>query len=384
MALPMERIKVLVISSVLPNERGSGGELVLHRYLKSNPQIEAEVVSWQRFPFRLKVIGKLRQLGFKSLSGSMECLFPVLPSSKMIDDLTKSFRPDVVLTVAHGWWHIQARRTAKKFELPLVSFFQDWWPDFPEVPRAFRSRVEREFRKTCADSAVAICVSDGMRRELGEPENAVVIHDVAYFPMSENERRDANGAMRVAYFGNLGEYGSLIETALRTLRESRPVRLEVFGSNPRWSSETDAEFRSVGLYHGFRTTDQLVESLRQFHAVLVVMSFEPAFRRRMMTSFPSKMMNAMQLGLPVVIWGPEYCSAVQWARLGNRALCVTKADASALRDALETLADSPSEQQRLAKSAREAAAGDFNSDRIQEKFIAVLTEAISRARGRMI
>ena len=34
----MDRIKVLVISSVAPNARGSGGELVLHRCLKSNPR----------------------------------------------------------------------------------------------------------------------------------------------------------------------------------------------------------------------------------------------------------------------------------------------------------------------------------------------------------
>ena len=64
----MDRIKVLVLSSVVPNARGSGGELVLHRMLKLNPRIESEVVSWQQFPFRLKVIGKLRQLGFRSLS----------------------------------------------------------------------------------------------------------------------------------------------------------------------------------------------------------------------------------------------------------------------------------------------------------------------------
>ena len=73
----MDRIKVLVVSSVVPNARGSGGELVLHRYLKSNSRIESEVVSWQRFPFRLKIIGKLRELGFQSLSMhrvSLSCL----------------------------------------------------------------------------------------------------------------------------------------------------------------------------------------------------------------------------------------------------------------------------------------------------------------------
>src|SRR4029453_4522716 len=90
----------------------------------------------------------------------------------------KPFQPYVLLTGAHGWWHIQARRIAKEFNLPLVTFFQDWWPDFPDVPVVFRSRVERQFRQTCKESAIAICVSDGMRRELGAPQNALVIHDI--------------------------------------------------------------------------------------------------------------------------------------------------------------------------------------------------------------
>src|SRR5438552_9482748 len=136
----MDRIKVLVVSSVVPNARGSGGELVLHRYIKSNSRIESEVVSSQRFPSRLKVIGKLRELGFQSLSRSMERLFPVLPSEKMVHDLVHSFQPYVVITVAHGWWHIRPRRVASKFAQPLVSFFLGWWLDFPDVPNAFLYR----------------------------------------------------------------------------------------------------------------------------------------------------------------------------------------------------------------------------------------------------
>src|SRR4029453_3796220 len=112
----MDRIKVLVVSSVVPNARGSGGELVLHRYLKSNSRIDSEVVSWQRFPFRLKIIGKLRELGFQSLSRCIECLFPVLPSKKMVDDLVPSFRPDVVVPVAHAWGTGQPREGRNTFE----------------------------------------------------------------------------------------------------------------------------------------------------------------------------------------------------------------------------------------------------------------------------
>ena len=378
----MDRIKVMVVSSVVPNARGAGGELVLHRYLKSNPRIESQVVSWQRFPFRLKVIGKLRELGLQSLSRSIECLLPVLPSHTMVDDLVHSFRPDVVVTVAHGWWHIQARRVARKFELPLVSFFQDWWPDFPDVPLAFRSRIERQFRKTCADSAVAICVSNGMRHELGEPQNALVLHDAPSFTRCGETTPDFTLPLRVAYFGNLAEYGPLIERALRALKDSERVQLEVFGHGPLWARGVEDEFRSRGFYHGFIPSSELAKSLYGFQAALVVMSFAPPHRRRMTTSFPSKLIDATQLSLPVVVWGPEYCSAVKWARKGNRALCVTDPNPLALREKLEELAVSPSELRRLAKSASDAAAGDFNYERIQLQFMDALRRARDHAEGK--
>jgi glycosyltransferase involved in cell wall biosynthesis len=378
----MDPIRVLVLSSVVPNGLGSGGELVLHRHLKLNPRIQSEVVSWQRFPFRLKVIGKLRQLGFRSTSQSWECLFPVLPSGKIIHDQIHSFRPHVLVTVAHGWWHMQARRIARQFKLPLVSFFQDWWPDFSEIPAAFRARVEHEFRKTCEESDVAICVSDDMFRELGEPKNALVLHDAPSLPQWRKPTREAGLPLRVAYFGNLFEYGPMIESALRTLNSSHRVRLEVFGSNPLWTSGAVDEFRSRGVYRGFVALKELAESLQNFQAALVVMSFAPSHRRRMTTSFPSKMIDAMQLGVPVVIWGPEYCSAVKWARGRERALCVTDANPSAIRRALEELAASPAEQERLAKSSGEAAATDFNHERIQTQFVDALTRAIQVNRAK--
>jgi glycosyltransferase involved in cell wall biosynthesis len=377
----MDRIKVLVLSSVVPNALGSGGELVLHRHLNLNPAIQVEVVCWQQFPFRLKLIGKLRQLGFRSLSRSWECLSPVLPSTKMVHELIHSFRPQVLLTVAHGWWHIQARRIAKEFNLPLVSFFQDWWPDFPDVPAAFRFRVEREFCRTCAASDVVICVSEGMRRELGEPQNALVLHDIPSLTRSESSMPDFKLPLRVVYFGNLVEYGPLIESALRALNGSDRVRLEVFGSSPAWTSGTEDEFRSCGVYRGFIPSDQLADSLQGFQAALVVMSFAASLRRRMTTSFPSKMIDAMQFGLPVVIWGPEYCSAVKWASRRDRALCATDPNPSALREALEQLAASPAKQERLAESAREAAAGEFNRECIQAQFIDALERAIYSRRA---
>lgn len=371
----MDRIKVLVVSSVVPAGQGFGGELLLHRYLTLDPRIQFKVECWQEFPFRLKVIGKLRQVGLRFVSRSWECLFPVLPRKKALRELIHSFEPDVVLTVAHGWWHIRAAAAANEFNLPLVTFFHDWWPDFPEIPRAFRPRVERQFRRTCAESAVAVCVSDGMLRELGTPHNGLVVYPVPSLQRAEGWKPNFKFPLRVAYFGNLSEYGPLVEAALRALDSSEQVRLEVFGPTPRWTSGAEAYFRDRGLYHGFVPSNQLGKPLQHFHAVLVVMSFCAELRRRMVTSFPSKMIDAMQLGLPVIVWGPEYCSAVEWARHGELALCVTDPNPSALRSALEGLAASPLEQERLARSARENAAGEFNPARIQEQFMNALRHA---------
>jgi glycosyltransferase involved in cell wall biosynthesis len=372
----MREIRVLIFSSVVPNARGSGGELVLHRHLESSPGIRCELVRWQGFPFRLKLIGKLRQVGFQSFSRSWECLFPVLPSRKLVYEFLERFQPDVLLTVAHGWWHIQARRVARELNLPLVCLFHDWWPDFPEIPVAFGPRVERQFLRTYRESDAAICVSDQMRSELGERTNSFVIHPVPSFTRAQPWTPNFKLPLRVVYFGNLREYGPLIENALRALNGSDRVRLEVFGPNPLWTPGTEDYFRSRSLYHGFPPSDQFVKALQHFQAALVVMSFAPALRRRMTTSFPSKMVDAMQLGLPIVIWGPEYCSAVQWARQADRALCVTDPNPSVFRRVLEELAALPAEQERLAKSARDAAAVEFNPERIQGQFMDALRRAI--------
>jgi glycosyltransferase involved in cell wall biosynthesis len=300
-----------------------------------------------------------------------------------VDYLVHSFRPDIILTVAHGSWHIEARRVAEQFRLPLVSFFQDWWPDFPDIPLAFRSRVEREFRKTCVKSDVAICVSDGMYRELGEPQNGLLLHDAPSLTCGGNAPRDFQLPLRVAYFGNLSEYGPLIENALRALRGSQHVQLEVFGASPLWTSGAENEFRSWGVYHGFVTPNELAKSLGVFQAAFIVMSFAPSHQRRMTTSFPSKLIDATQLGLPIIIWGPEYCSAVTWARNGNKALCVTDPNPLTLRETLEELAACPSELRRLAKSASDAAATDFSRERIQLQFMEALRRAKDHVEGKV-
>jgi hypothetical protein len=218
--------RIYVISSVVPDGNGFGGPLVLSRYLKS-PDLEVKVFKWNKFPLRLKIIGKLKQVGLKWLSRMIETLWPVLPDDAQIDAEVQEFRPDVVLTVAHGWLHLAACSASDRNSLPLISFYQDWWPAFEDIPKLLRSRAERLIRQTAARSTKVICVSQGMVEELGSPANAALIHDLPSLVAAPRERTFGSKPFRLIYFGNLSQYGAMVESALRACDGRSDLELHV-------------------------------------------------------------------------------------------------------------------------------------------------------------
>jgi hypothetical protein len=92
------------------------------------------------------------------------------------------------------------------------------------------------------------------------------------------------------------------------------------------------------------------------------------------TSFPSKLPEYAQFGKPIVIWGPEYCSAIHWGREGDRALCITSASPQTLITALTNLSQDLSQREYYASQAQIAARQEFNPVNLQQYFL----EAISK------
>lgn len=367
----------------MPNGGGYGGELVLHRYLDQDPTIEHEIFRKTKFPLRLKIIGKLRQLGFKWLGGVLECFWPVYPDPKDIDRRLLSFKPDLILTVAHAWWHLAAVKAACRNDLPLVTFFQDWWTDFEDVPKICRGRVERIFMRTAMLSDKVICISQGMIRQLGNLPNTCHIHDlpsqVSVVPRSHQFDSKNERPLKLVYFGNLGEYGPMMEAALKLFEERSDIELHVFGPKPHWPSDVIDHYRNTERYHGSLPPDEMNTKISEFDAILVTMSFNESLKKRMMTSFPSKLIEGVQHGLPIIVWGPSYCSAVDWARSGDRAMTVTEPSAGALVEAIEnTYSNGSFDLSSYAKGSREAAAEEFNPDEIRNQFRAELFDVLKR------
>ena len=377
----MPAIRVIVISSVRP-EPTSAGQIVLHRHLAEQPGIV-----WESFgtePTRLtassavrRAAGRLAQTNFRRLAHD----FWAWRDGRWLDGLlpksVPSDAPTVVLTVAQGDACGAASRFARKHRLPLVTIFHDWWPDMVSVHAPLQKLLEKRFRGLYRQSQLALCVSERMREMLGAHPNAQVLYPIPAKAPLLLPLKTAQ-AFRVLYFGNLHEYGPMLAEALSEMKGHPQVRLEVRGGRPQWPEAFRQEMERTGLWLGYAPRTELENWLGAADAFLVPMVFAPQMRRRMETSFPSKMLEMAQLGKPLVIWGPEYCSAVRWARQGSRAVVVTDPNPAGLRQALEKLAASTEEQQRLAGAARQAAETEFNPDQIQAQFVQALRNVVNR------
>lgn len=373
----MSDIHIIVVSSVAP-ERTSAGQLLLYRHLVDQPGLTFEVYGDE--PARRSLSGLLRRITRRLSSTRLHSFVEdmlLFWQSRWIDSALPIAVSDptrtVVLTVAHGDGFLAAQRFAKRHGLPLVSFFHDWWPDIPRVHSPFRQMIERRFLRLAKESAASLCVCEGMVEALGAPPNATVLYPIPCEPATARSEsrprvRAPSQPFKTLYFGNLADYGPMLGDALDASLPHADILLQVRGANPAWSDARKEQLRRYDRWLDFAPRAELDEWLASADAFLVAMVFDRGERRRMETCFPSKLVECVQLGKPIVIWGPEYCSAVRWARDGNKAICVTTPDPAELLRQLKILAATPALVDQLAVAARQASASEFSPSLIQQRF----------------
>jgi len=82
------------------------------------------------------------------------------------------------------------------------------------------------------------------------------------------------------------------------------------------------------------------------------------------TSFKTKFLDYLTFQKPIVIWGPEYCSAVRVAREFDGAECYTSPDAAGCVATLQNVARSSERQKQLVANARRMYHSRFDPSRI--------------------
>ena len=226
-----------------------------------------------------------------------------------------------MLTVAHGYGWLTAAQYAKQHELPLHLIIHDDWPRLA-INSLIRKRLEVIFGGIYRQAASRLCVSPFMceeyRRRYGSdgmvlyPSRAPDCPDF-YAPPERLSRNDH--PFTVAFGGGINSPGYVRAlTVLANVLEKVGGRLLIFGPLTRSAAHKNGLARPNIILRGLVSSHELIQKFRTEADVLFVpMSFDSADRANMEVAFPSKLTDYSAVGLPLLIYGPSYCSAVRWA-----------------------------------------------------------------------
>ena len=306
-----------------------------------------------------------------------------------ISAVADGFEAESVLTVAHGFGWLTAADFAAQQNLPLHLIVHDDWPRAVRVTSAFRPWLEESFARVCRQAQSVFCVSQamceayqkryGVSAEVLYPIRAI---DCAQFeapPARVNRNVDRNNEpFTIAFAGSINSDGYI--QALLSLQEavsSIGGRLLIFGPF------TPDEARRCGLNEpqttarGLLGATELMACLREeADALFVPMSFRLPDRTNMELGFPSKLADYTAVGLPLLIYGPNYCSAVAWAHENSGVAEVVNTDQSAdLAQAVARLASDPARRLALGQRALEVGRQYFAYESVPQIFDRAIASA---------
>jgi glycosyltransferase involved in cell wall biosynthesis len=300
-------------------------------------------------------------------------------SAPKITQSLNGFAFESVLTVAHGFGWLAAAEIAERRNVPLHLIVHDDWPRVANVTPAFRNLLDKRFASVYRQAQSRLCVSPAMSRSYGErygkpaetiyPSRAATCaqYDEPPARLASNDH-----AFTIAFAGTINSAGYI--RSLVVLQDAlRPIggRLLIFGPT------TAAEAQQFGLndadVRGLVSSSELLANLRnEADALFVPMSFALEDRINMEMAFPSKLADYTAAGLPLLISGPTYCSAVTWARENAGVAMVVDSEPN-LPEAIVLLANNPDIRIALGRRALTVGREYFTHDRAREQFYKALS-----------
>lgn len=348
----------LVYLGDVPIEATYHGSTLLYRVLEGYPReklllIQTDLVT--SIPGQSLAGAEYRQLRlpFRRLAttrlGGLYSIVLFLAAGSGVRRLARSlatFRPEAVLTVAHNYHWITAARLAEQLQLPLHLIIHDHPLQMIRIPIIPRRFLERVFCSVYRQAVTRFCVSPFMEAEYAAQFR---LHGSVLYPSRSSEspawhdppeRDPSHRNLRIAFAGSITSngYTRLLKRLAGSLAPED--RLVLFGPHtPESLSNWQLEQKNIEL-GGLLPAGELLERLRkEFDVLFVPMSFDMGGHDDVMRlGFPSKIADYTATGVPLLVCGPEYCSAVQWARSNHPvAEVVASEDSGELATALSRL-----------------------------------------------
>jgi len=293
-----------------------------------------------------------------------------------LSESLNGFDCEGVLTVAHGFGWLAAAQIADKRRMPLHLIIHDDWPRVADIAPQFRNWLDERFASVYRQAQSRLCVSPAMscfyEQRYGPPAEVIYpsrAADCADFAEPPARLADRDKQFTIVFAGTINSRGYVEGlTALQKALEPVDGRLLIFGPL------TADEAQQAGLTHrnteicGLLSSTELLTRLREEADTLFVpMSFDAADRTNMEMAFPSKLADYTATGIPLLIYGPHYCSAVVWAR-ENPGVAEVAGSETDLANAIPMLANNPDHRIALGKRALATGRQYFTHARVQQRF----------------
>lgn len=380
-----EKLRILIISPIPPMPSW-GTAMIFYRHFCDRSDFEIRVITDNTqilgykipYPYLLiskgKIWSRLSRTRFYKVIHTFNHLIGYFTIPQPVLNSAIEFKPHVVLTAAGSWsWMaIMARDVATKLKVPLVGSFMDWWSYNVINHPWFDRLLEKKFKKYYNDCDLSLCISEGMKEALGAKKEAVVLYPLGpLIQFSENMVRPKTLKYKVAFGGNVGEwYGKMLERLISLEPDS--IQFSIYGNNPSWSAEFDKNVRKKNIYHGHISFEELQIEMAKQDALILLMGFGTENYQVEKTSFKSKFIDYLTFQKPILVWGPEYCTAVEIARKYDSAEVCTSPDASDFLAAIDKLSVDETRQKELISNGQKMYNDVFHPEKIHQQ----LKEAI--------
>ena len=320
-------MKVLYFSGVTPVELSAGYSL-MHRHLGALHEDEVFVITRDYPPARALTlphrgirISEPSRLYHRITAHIGDPLFWLEREASRLRRVAKphalSFWPEVILTVWEAPYVLAAADLSEDLKLPLVVMFHD---DAEEMMPPYRNKrvwADSRLRAIYQKAAARIAVGPGMQERLsdlyGDAPSSVVYPIPRRAPHWERLPRGEGDVLRIVFFGELGGNYQVIH-ALVDLLEEVNAELHIF-SHSTGIERKQVSMRPHVIDHGQTNSIALQEYIRrEIDLILIPQGFDLKDRLLRRTCFPSKIPEACQTGLPILVVSPPDGSAMRWAR----------------------------------------------------------------------